>query len=182
MPKDLTLDDCNAQGVKFAGREMDNGELRFSVNAGDGSAYIRTVMLPGQEPAWQNSHYHGGEILKPGQPELQKGVVELILVQSGWVVAADLLPDGTPMLNLFEVGEYWISQPGVPHNIFQAGVTHCLKYGEPVGNPEKNGADWYPAPEGFDAWTRSLTQEEIFKQLRLSEDKIAKLTGMLKAA
>ena len=163
MPKVLTPDQCAAFGVKFGGRVMENGEMRFSANFANGSDYIQTVMAPDQQGAWQNSHYHGGRILLPGEPPLAKGIIELIIVHSGWVAAADLLPDGTRMLNVYSRGEMWISRPGIPHNVYQRGVTHCIKYGEPVGNPEKNGADWWPAPQDFDDWTKTLTEDAIFQ-------------------
>ena len=69
------------------------------------------------------------------------------------------------------------------NNIYQASgsVTHCVKYGKDVVNPAKN-SDWWPAPDDFDAWTKSLDQVAIFAQLGLSEARIAELTGVQKAA
>jgi hypothetical protein len=191
MPKDLSAEDAATLGYKFSGRQMDNGELRFSINnvdtesrKADGSAYILTIMPPGQAPAWQNAHYHGGKLLAKGDKPLTAGIAELILVKSGFVVSADQDQNGKRTLGLYEPGESFVSQPGVPHNIFQAGTTHCIKFGEPVGNfdEQRKGADWWPAPDEFDAWTKSFEMAGIFKQLGLSQTEIDKYTKLAAAA
>ena len=169
MPKDLTLEEgaklCADFGMKLGGRLMDNGELRFSMNAKSGAAYILTAMATEQKGAWQNAHYHGGKLLSPGEPSLKMGIIELILVESGWVASADLMPNGERVIKMCKPGDVWISQPGIAHNIYQRGVTHCLKYGAPVGNhdAQRNGADWWPAPKDFDDWTKSLSEDDIHR-------------------
>ena len=169
MPKDLTLvesgDLCALLGIKLAGRKMDNGELRFKVSAPSGAAYILTAMADEQDGAWQNAHYHGGKLLSPGEPSLKIGITELILVESGWVASADLMPNGEHEIKLCKPGDVWISRPGIAHNIYQRGVTHCLKYGVPVGNhdEQRKGDDWWPAPKDFNDWTKSLSEDDIHR-------------------
>ena len=152
MPKNLTVADCESLGMKMPCNQMDNGEYRFRMmSSSDGSGYIRTVM-PDNDRGWQNAHYHGG-------------VMETIIVQEGWVASADLLPSGERKITIFKKNDVWTSRPGHAHNIYMpaGAVTHCIKHGQDVGNPEKNGADWYPAPEDFDSWSKSLSEEDIFR-------------------
>lgn len=103
----------------------------------------------------------------------------MIIVQRGWVGTADLLPDGTRQMGVYERNQYWVSTPGIAHNIFSppGSVTHCVKYGDDVVNPEKK-SDWWPAPEDFDAWTKSfLTEADLFRKVGLNVDKIRALTA-----
>lgn len=151
MPKNLTIAECEALGIKFPANMMDNGEYRFRLMGPDNSGYIRTVM-PDSDRGWQNSHFH-------------KGIYETIVVQSGWVGVVDLLADGTRKVRVCRKNDVWTSQPGHSHNIYMSAgaVTHCVKHGADVGNPAKNGADWYEAPADFDAWSKSLSEPDIFR-------------------
>ena len=163
MPKNLTIDDCLAQGMKFANNQMDNGEYRFRLMGPDNSGYIRTVM-PATDKGWQNSHYH-------------KGIYETIVVQKGWISVVDLLPDGTRKVRVCQKNDVWTSQPETSHNIYMpaGAVTHCVKHGDDVGNPAKNGADWYEAPADFDQWSKSLSEADIFRLAGLLPEEIEKL-------
>ena len=163
MPRNLTVAECEALGMKFPANQMDNGEYRFRMMGPDNSGYIRTVM-PETDKGWQNSHFH-------------KGIYETIVVQKGWIGVVDLLPDGTRKVAVRKANDVWTSHPEHPHNIYMAAgaVTHCVKHGDDVGNPAKNGADWYEAPAGFDAWSKSLTEEDIFRLAGLLPEEIEKL-------
>ncbi len=178
MPKNLAIADAEGLGMKFANSLMDNGEYRFRLMGADGSGYIRTVMPADRPGEWQNSHYHGGVLLDEHSAPPKKGVIEMIIVQTRWVVTADLLPGGKRQLGLYRRNEFWVSQPGIAHNIYmpRGSVTHCVKYGDDVVNPAKN-SDWYPAPDDFDVWTKSLDEAAIFKQLGLSGKEIADLAA-----
>jgi hypothetical protein len=162
MPQTLSHAECLALGMRFPANEMDNGERRFRLMAPDGSGYIRVVMPQGITGGWQNAHYHGGRMLAESEPALLAGVTELCIVQSGQVAYAEQTPLGERVLRLYGPGEHWVMRPGVAHNVFMfpGAVTHTVKYGTDVPNPEK-GADWYPAPESFDVWTKSLREEYI---------------------
>ena len=151
MPKNLTPAECEALGINFPCSQMDNGEYRFRLMGSDNSGYIRTVM-PDSDHGWQNAHYH-------------KGVMEVVVVQAGWVGVADLLPNGTRKVRVFWKNDMWMFHPGYSHNIYMpaGAVTHCIKHGDGVGNPKKDGADWYESPPDFDAWSKSLREADIFR-------------------
>ena len=163
MPRNLTVAECEALGIKSPCNQMDNGEYRFRLMGPDNSGYIRTVM-PATDKGWQNSHFH-------------KGIYETIVVQKGWIGVVDLLPDGTRKVAVRKANDVWTSHPEHPHNIYMAAgaVTHCVKHGDDVGNPAKNGADWYEAPADFDTWSKSLTEADIFRLAGLLPEEIEKL-------
>ncbi|MEK7109258.1 MAG: hypothetical protein AAB919_02375 [Patescibacteria group bacterium] len=131
----------------------------------DNSGYIRTVM-PERNRGWQNSHFH-------------KGIYEIVVVQSGWVGVVDLLADETRKVSVYRKNDMWIFHPEHAHNIYMAAgaVTHCIKHGDNIGNPAKNGVDWYDAPEKFDKWTKLLSEENIFRLAGLSPENIKSLTA-----
>lgn len=160
MPKSLTIAECEALGMKFPASQMDNGEYRFRVMGPDNSGYIRTVM-PANNCGWNNAHYH-------------KGIVETVIVQRGWVGIAKLLLDRKFSIAVLRESNIWVSHPGEAYNIYMsAGTTlHTVKYGAYVGNPAKNGADWYEAPPDFDTWSKSLTEADIFRLAGLSSEEI----------
>ena len=58
---------------------LTNNELRFRMNAEDGSAYIRTVTTK-ESQGWQNAHYH-------------KYLKETYLVEKGWIGYVEKLND-----------------------------------------------------------------------------------------
>ena len=151
MPKNLTPAECEALGIKFPCSQMDNGEYRFRLMGPDNSGYVRTVM-PDSDRGWQNSHFH-------------KGIYETFVVQSGWIGVVYLLPDGIRKVSVLRMNDVWTFQPGCSHNIYMSAgaVTHTVKHGTNVGNPAKNGADWYDASADFDAWSKSLSEADIFR-------------------
>lgn len=130
------------------GQQMPNGERRFRMTAPDDSAYIRTEA--GEQGAWQNAHSHGG-------------VRETYIVQSGWMAFATIGGDGSPHVVIYRAGEVVSSEPAHVHNVYlpAGAVIHTVKHGEAVGNPDKGGADWWPASGAFDAATKSLTEVEL---------------------
>lgn len=163
-----------ADGTMFLRRQMDNGEFRDSIVGVDKSSYIRTSMPASAKGAWQNSHYHGmladvsTDIEDPARP----GVRESITVIQGWLGGVELLPSGAKIVKVYKKNQTFFTIPGIAHNFYQASgtVTHCCKYGDEVGNPDeqRKGADWWPAPADFDAWCKSLTEDDIFRLAKLS--------------
>lgn len=137
---ELTIEDG---GIHTNARQMPNGEQRFYFNMPDNSAYIRTEA--GEEGAWQNSHFH-------------KGVRETYIVQSGWMAFTTLTPDGDYTLRIYNAGGVVSSQPGEHHNVYlpAAAVIHTVKHSDAIGNPDKDGADWYDADSDFDTWCKAL--------------------------
>lgn len=148
----LSIDECKECGVTFGGELMPNGEFRFRLNASDGSAYIRTVAA--SDSGWQNAHHHAGSL-------------ETYIVQSGWMAFATQHGNERAVRFYFP-GQSVSSRPGEDHNVFlSAGaVIHTVKHGVAVGNPDKNGADWYDAEPTFNSWTRSLTVAELHTMAR----------------
>jgi len=114
-------------GIQTYHTLMDNGERRFRLGGADGSVYIRTEAT--DNSGWQNSHYH-------------TCLSELCLVQSGWVVYAELI-DGQVVLNRYIAGQHFIIHPMVAHNSYMApdSILHTIKFGD-CSDP-----DWIAAPE-----------------------------------
>lgn len=124
---------------------MDNGEKRFRLTAADGTGYCRTV-LP-TEPVWQNSHYH-------------TSTQELYIVQQGWILFAELLPDGV-RYRRYRAGEYFVTRPMTAHNLYAGAdaVLHTVKFGKTVPD------DWHPSPE-LDRVTKELCPGKMQEVLR----------------
>lgn len=131
---------------------MPNGEGRMRLSGVD---YILTSA--GEAGAWQNAHLHGG-----ATPAAGEGVRELYIVQSGWMAFANETADGHKVEKL-GAGSVVISEPGQAHNVYLpvGAVIHTFKFGKPVGNPDKGNADWWPASEVFDNWTKGLSEADI---------------------
>jgi len=141
------LDESEAQklGIKSNYRIMPSGEKRFGLVARDGSAYNRTE-APEDGAAWQNSHMHSA-------------IKEMYIVQKGFIVFAEL-ENGQLKLKKMDKNDYYMSRPGVPHNVYMAdgAVTHCVKYGE------TDKSDWIPSTE-LDALTKHLFADKDFSIL-----------------
>lgn len=150
MPKKLSVDQLAEYGFTAGGEVMDNRELRVRCMHESGSGYIWTQPPEGAQPEWQNAHYHCG-------------IRETYIVERGEMAFAVRLPDGDCVVQVYGPGTVVTSQPEIAHNVylFAGAAIHTVKHGEPVGNPEKGGADWYPADSGFDAWTKRLSEESI---------------------
>jgi len=136
---------AHAEGIATRHERMDNGELRFRLLAGDGSAYIRTVA--GQTGSWQNSHYH-------------HDVRETYIVQRGWAALVELV-DGELVWHVLRPGDIRTTRPLVPHNLYlpAGAATHTVKHG--LGEPD----DWHPSAE-LDAAVKSMAEDEILNEGR----------------
>ena len=136
------------EGFSVDGRKMPYGtERRVRLRTPQGSAYILTET--GDKGAWQNAHHH-------------QGMLETFMVQKGWIACASN-EEGHRALGIYRPGEVFTSAIGIDHNVYMApfSVIHTVQHGRPIGNPNKKGNDWYDADPLFDAWTKSLTVEEM---------------------
>lgn len=143
-PKMISLEEARSAGIDINFDEMDNGEKRYRLVASDGSSYCRTVSS--KQGAWQNSHYH-------------KSVSEFYVVQSGWLVYAELNQDRALNLRLLKENESVIVNPYIHHNIFLSAntVTHTIKYGD-----AQIEIDWFSSPE-LDKLTKGLSIEDFLR-------------------
>ena len=141
----MKIESAEAQkkyGITTSHEIMDNGELRFRLRSGDGSAYIRTVS--GDSGEWQNSHYH-------------KDVLETYIVQKEWMAIAEL--DGAEMkIKIYKEDEIVTTRKEIAHNVYlpSAAVIHTIKHGNSIGQ------DWYSSIS-LDKRTKNLTETEILK-------------------
>jgi hypothetical protein len=71
-------------GIVANHTRMPNGELRFRLNASDGTGYVRTESVPGGN--WQISHYH-------------RELRETYIVQKGWMILVSDNADGSRSKN-----------------------------------------------------------------------------------
>ncbi len=128
--------------IPNAERMSTNGEIRLRL----GSDYIRTLKSGG---GWQNAHFH-------------RGVKEFYAVVSGWMAFAEEV-EGQLSIKIVKAGESVESQPDHVHNVYLpvGADIHTVKYGASVGNPDKNGADWWPADEAFNAATKAISEVEL---------------------
>jgi hypothetical protein len=138
------IDDAvRAEGIETRHQQMDNGEWRFRLLAGDGSAYIRTVAGP--VGAWQNSHFH-------------KTVLETYIVQRGWVALVEFV-NGSLGWHVLRPGSVFTTSINVPHNVYMPGgaILHTVKHGS--GEVD----DWHAHAE-LDALTKPLTEDVVLTQ------------------
>ncbi len=136
-------------GCSVDGRIMENGERRLRMRLPNGSIYIYTDQSVG---AWQNAHHH-------------KGLCETYIIQKGWVVFAEHLDAHGYRTHMYRTGDIFTSMPDIDHNVYvsNGSVFHTVQYGTSVGNPERDGKDWYFAGDEFDEWTKSLSLADIEK-------------------
>lgn len=148
MPKAISENDISKYGVYTNHEEMDNGELRFRMLSNDGSSYIRGENR--QQFVWGNSHSH-------------KDLHELIIVQQGFVVFAEL-EKGFVSFRQLHTGDIFVSRQGVPHNhcFDETTVVHTIKFGGETQN------DWIACP-ALDALTKHLTQQEVLERVKTSK-------------
>ncbi|THB65101.1 MAG: hypothetical protein D6B26_04125 [Spirochaetaceae bacterium] len=120
--------------------KMNNGELRFRLQSGDGSSYIRTVA--GDCGAWQRSHYH-------------EQTKETYIVQEGWMALAEQR-EGALLGRIYEKGTLVTTKPGIVHNVYLpcGAVIHTVKHGA------ASQSDWHESEE-FDRMTTKLSEKEI---------------------
>lgn len=142
--KDISAEKARSLGIETVHQVMDNGERRFRLVSSDGSSYIRTE--GSNEGGWQNSHYH-------------KSLTEFYIVQSGWLVYAELSADGNLTLKYMGQGESISVKPMNHHNIYMSPftVTHVVKYGS--GGIK---ADWSPSPE-LDNLTKHIPESHLIQ-------------------
>ncbi len=131
-------------GCSADGRIMENGERRLRMRLPNGSVYIYTDQSVG---AWQNAHHH-------------KGLVEIYIIQDGWIVVAECTRDDMHVVKSYGAGDIFTSVLEVDHNVFvpKGTVFHTVQYGKPIGNPDLSGRDWYPASEKFNEWTKIVAR------------------------
>ncbi|WEG14542.1 hypothetical protein PU629_09350 [Pullulanibacillus sp. KACC 23026] len=133
-PEKISLEEASRFGIKVNFELMDNGQKRYKLDGPEGSSYCRTVGA--ETGSWQNSHYH-------------KELSELYVVQFGWIVFAEMNPNGECHLRFLREGETVTVKSFVPHTIFMSSnaVTHTIKYGD-----VRSGIDWF-AYEKLDEFT-----------------------------
>lgn len=139
-PQKISMEGAQASGVDVNFEQMENGEKRYRLVSSDGSGYCRTV--GSGTGAWQNSHYHNC-------------TSEFYLVQSGWIVYAELKKNGEGELRILQEGDSVMVAPLVPHNIYMSSesVIHTIKFGGMAGT-----VDWF-ASEELDAFIRIQTKD-----------------------
>lgn len=138
------FDPVQSGQVTVDGRVMENGEKRLRMRLPEG---VYNYTYDGR--GWQNAHHH-------------KGVCETYIVERGWIGVIELR-DGRRHSFIKRAGEVFTAEPGIDHNVYvpRDAVIHTVQHGTPVGNPLKEGNDWYPSPDDFDSWSKSITEQEI---------------------
>ncbi len=144
---DLKVDLLGSE-VELTGKVMPNGQTRRRVRMGDVAITITTTTVAG----WEDSHFH-------------KGLRESYTVIEGCMAFAyeSTEEDDQRGLIILGPGDSVSSDINNPHNVYlYAGTTiGVFVYGEPLGNPDSKGNDWWPAEDGFDAWSKGLDEAEI---------------------
>ncbi|ANF94792.1 hypothetical protein [Paenibacillus bovis] len=150
---EISIEEAKLLGVETIHNVMENGEKRFRLVNQDGSSYIRTESST--IGAWQNSHYH-------------KHLNEIYIVESGWIVYAELAESGELTLKYLKSGEMVSVMPLKPHNIYMSPstVTHVIKYGcRTVEKP-----DWFHSQE-LDRLIKPIAEKELIKMIETRIDK-----------
>lgn len=134
--------------VGLTGKVMPNGEIRRRIDLGGITVHITTTT----EGGWQEAHFH-------------KGRRETYTVIEGCMALAseDHNDDGSRRdIKLLLPGMSVTTQLEDAHNVYLYPNTTIttVVYGEPVGNPDKKGNDWWPAA-AFNDWTKSLPQDRL---------------------
>lgn len=144
MPRRISDEEAREFGIGTLHQLMDNGEKRFRLISSDGTSYIRTEAP--NEGGWQNSHFH-------------KELIELYVVQSGWLVYAELTAKGELLLKSIKQGDSIRVNPYIHHNLYMSPctVTHVIKYGSSILQ-----TDWFPSYE-LDKLTKYIPESELLK-------------------
>ena len=139
--RNIETEEARTKGVWTQHNEMPNGELRFRLKHGDGTAYIRTEAT--DSSGWQKSHYH-------------QTVRETYIVQRGRMALAELV-DGALTVRVFAAGDICTTEPHVSHNVYlyRDSVIHTVKHGE-----EGSVTDWHSNPS-LDEKTSYLSESDI---------------------
>ena len=140
--KEIKENELNNYGINIKCNIMDNGESRFRLIGSDGSSYIRTESSVNS--GWQNSHYH-------------TEIKELYLVQKGTIIFVELKDNRTNIKRISE-GEFCISEPMIPHNVymFPNTITHTIKFGD------CSKADWNECKELDEIIKKNNYIQDIF--------------------
>ncbi|WP_313641879.1 hypothetical protein [Paenibacillus sp.] len=146
MPKSISEEQARELGIEVVHQLMDNGERRFRLVSSDGSSYIRTEAS--SEGSWQNSHFH-------------KELTEFYLVQSGWLVYAELSSDDELIIRYMKQGDSILVLPLIHHNLYMSPytVTHVIKYGNNGEQP-----DWFSSPE-LDKQTKNIPESDLIRMI-----------------
>ena len=141
--------------VEVTGKVMPNGEVRRRLKLPEGTSFNHTVA--GNEGGWQNAHFH-------------KGLFETQVVISGKMAVATEIENGTAShkVHIYVPGDVYTSVKGEAHNVYlyPLSVIATVTHGEPIGNPENKGNDWYAASTEFDRWSKGLTESDISRLTR----------------
>lgn len=138
----LDRSDWMVDGVLITRKKMPNGETRTRMKLPDGTATIFTEM---EEYSWDKSS------LPWQEPHFHKGLTECYLVVKGLVCVIDFFSDNKkpPRCTRYTIGQHFKMWPGQAHCILlsPSAILQTTRYGSPIGNPEKEGKDWWPYPE-----------------------------------
>ena len=142
------------EGGLFQYKEMENGEERRRVTFPFG-ARVSETSASEWNPAtdtfpWQDAHYH-------------QGLTEHYLVQFGWAGFLFLKGD-QPVWEILKDGQHIVFLPLVPHVVLMGpgSVMVTITVGEPMGNPDRKGDDWWPYDDPILAIERLRLEAEHF--------------------
>lgn len=131
---------------KLTRRLVSTGETETRLTFPDGTGYARTFGAG----VWQGAHSH-------------TGFIEVSLVQTGWAAFAYVDKYSHRCLKVCRPGDFFVAEYCQPHNVYLQGIIDCVTSGKVVGNSEKGGADWWPAPH-LEEWCQALTPLHIANQ------------------
>lgn len=130
-------------------KQMSNGETRVRARLHEHAVLTITTAAEG---GWQEAHFH-------------KGLCEIYVPLEGSKMVLAVRDDrGKTSFDLCEGFRPHIVLPKRHHNVYlPAGATIAtMIVGEPVGNPDRKGNDWYPADERFAEWVGGLRPPELW--------------------
>jgi mannose-6-phosphate isomerase-like protein (cupin superfamily) len=146
----LSIEEMLARGIKIQCKDMNGGELRTRLSSCGHDVTI-TQLSEDSEPKWQEAHFH-------------KGISETYFVAAGKILMV-FEKNGRKRHMVMKEGDVITFYPHEPHTLqlFPGVVFHTMKSGTSIGNPDRNGNDWFPAPE-FEAWVDDARREEKFSE------------------
>lgn len=123
-------------GGVFTFKQMPNGEERRRLVTPSGGRMSETVgpnwkPVSGELP-WQDNHYHCG-------------LTEHYIVRHGWAVFL-FIENKEKKWRRLEAGGHIFFEPMIPHVVLMGpeAVIATVLVGTPIGNPDRNGEDWWP--------------------------------------
>jgi hypothetical protein len=127
-----------ADGTLCKFKPMPNGEIRTSMTDPSGTK-ISITKIPfweiGAGLPWQDAHFH-------------KGVTEHYIVDTGW--AGFLFEKGNePCWQVVQAGGHISFSPLDGHVVLlgPGAILFTAQTGIPIGNPDRQGNDWWPVSE-----------------------------------